>query len=509
MHAPVKLKSKLTPHTIIFIFIIAVSLITWLIPGGKFENGEFVSTGTDNAAGIYDIIAAPVQGFFEAADIILFIFVMGIFISVVMDTGALQAGIQKLATKLKGKERILIVILTILFGLGGTTFGLCEETVAFYGIVAAVCLAAKLDVAVTILVVFCGSSIGVLASTINPFAIGAAVESAGIDGIFIYSGIIHRIVLFVLLETVLIIFILKYIKKIESNPALSVVADMKEIHEKQFDTVNEDYKFTAKRAMIIGMFAFTFFILCVSIIPWPEFDYIPFGDLFINFHDSVANSFLGKLIGLDATTSVNYWANDTSNAAFGDWWFGQLTVWFFFMAVVIACIHGFKNPEYGEKEMLESCGSGIRNMVSIAFLCAIARGIEITLSNTGMDATLLHHTSNLLKDVSNPIFGVLLYWLYIPLALVISSTSGLANATMPIVAPLSETVLGTGGTTLAILAFTMGSGLANLVTPTCFSIVACSILNIPYTRYVKLILPLLTIIFTICTIYIAVLAAFI
>ncbi len=507
MEDNIKSKRRLKPHTILFIITAVVAVFTWIIPGGVYnDDGVFSTTGYDNAAGFYDIFAAPIQGFFDAIDIILFIFVIGAFITMIMKTGTLQAAVQSIVKKLEGRERTLIIVLTLIFGLGGTTFGMCEETVAFYALIAAVFVAAKLDVVVVMLVVFAGSAIGVLASTINPFAIGVAVDAVGVEGVSLSSGLLSRSILFVILETVLIIFILRYVAKVKENPENSIVYDLKEQHESKFATSGEDFQFTSKRKIILGLFIFTFVVLVISVIPWTKFDFIPFNDVFINMHDSLANSFFGKFLGLDATTSDNYWATDSSNAALGDWWFGQLTTWFFFMTLIIAFIHSYKNQDFGENEIVDTIFEGFRDFSSVAFICGISRGIKIILTQSGMDATILHNASEMLSGLPAPVFGILLYWVYIPLGLLIPSTSGLAGASLPIMGPLAENVIGANGSTVAILAFTMGVGISNIVSPTGMAIVSCSILDLPYGRYVKLLLPLLGIIFAICTIYVGFMA---
>ena len=138
--------------SILFIIIIIVALLTWFVPAGNYEYTE------DNAPipntyhridptpqGIGAVILAPINGFFNAVDVALFVIIIGGFLGVVMKTGAIDAGIANVVETFKGRESIMIPILMILFGLGGTSFGMAEETIAFYPLIIPVFIAAGYD----------------------------------------------------------------------------------------------------------------------------------------------------------------------------------------------------------------------------------------------------------------------------------------------------------------------------------------------------------------------------
>nr|WP_024752097.1 hypothetical protein [Treponema phagedenis] len=120
---------------------------------------------------------SPYNGFVDAIDISIFVLVLGGFLGIVQASGALEAGIQRLVKNSKGKEVFLIVTLMALFSLGGTTYGMAEETVAFYGVVTAAMVAAGFDSLVAVGTICLGAGAGVLGSTVNPFAIGAANDA--------------------------------------------------------------------------------------------------------------------------------------------------------------------------------------------------------------------------------------------------------------------------------------------------------------------------------------------
>ena len=151
----------------------------------------------------------------------LFILVIGGFLGVTMKTGAIQAGIAQIVARLRGRERLLIPILMIVFAIGGTTFGMAEESLAFYALDhhgddrrrATTRWSAR-----SILLLGCG--IGVLGSTINPFATGIA---SGFAGTSIDQGLIGRIVILILGTAIGIWFVLRYAARVKADPTQSLV----------------------------------------------------------------------------------------------------------------------------------------------------------------------------------------------------------------------------------------------------------------------------------------------
>ncbi len=132
---------------------------------------------------------------FGAIDVALFILVIGGFIAITMKTGAIQAGIALIVRRLHGRERLLIPILMTVFAIGGTTFGMAEESLAFYALVITVMIAAGYDALTGALIVLLGCGIGVMGSTVNPFATGIA---SGFANISLTEGLGLRLVILIL-----------------------------------------------------------------------------------------------------------------------------------------------------------------------------------------------------------------------------------------------------------------------------------------------------------------------
>ena len=166
------------------------------------------------------MLKAAFSGFYDAVDVCVFILMVGGFLGVVMKTGAVDAGVANVIRRLGGREKWLIPILMLLFGLGGTTYGMWEETMAFYPLLIPVFLAAGYDAVVGIAVILLGAGAGVIASTVNPFATGIA---AGFAGVSLGEGIVLRLLQWVVFEAAAIWFVMAYAARVKRNPSKSVV----------------------------------------------------------------------------------------------------------------------------------------------------------------------------------------------------------------------------------------------------------------------------------------------
>lgn len=170
--------------TILFALIIVAAVLTWIIPAGQYETTLSEELGRpvpipgtyhrveSNPQGIFDAILAPIAGFYDpetnqanAIDVALFVLVIGGFIGVVAATGSINAGITYAMTALKGRETWMIPVLMAVFAFGGTTYGMAEETLAFYPVLM---LAARFDVVTAVAVILLGAGIGCPARQSTP-----------------------------------------------------------------------------------------------------------------------------------------------------------------------------------------------------------------------------------------------------------------------------------------------------------------------------------------------------
>ena len=210
-----KRKGFLTAFSIILILIFVLGIVTHILPEATFIGGEIVNGSGVVGATLSQVLLSPILGFENAIDVCIFILILGGFLGVVAKTEALETGIKVLVRKLKGKEIMLIPILMFIFSVGGTTYGMLEETVGFYALLSATMVMAGMDTIVASAIVLLGAGSGVLGSTINPFAVGAAV-SALPEGIVVNQGLIIGIGVALWLTTYLIstLFVVSYAKKV-------------------------------------------------------------------------------------------------------------------------------------------------------------------------------------------------------------------------------------------------------------------------------------------------------
>lgn len=429
-----------TAYTILFLLIILVAVATWIIPAGAYEYVDGVpAAGTyhevaPNPQGVGNVLKAAFSGFYDAVDVCVFILMVGGFLGVVMKTGAVDAGVSDTIRLLDGQEKWLIPILMLLFGLGGTTYGMWEETMAFYPLLIPVFLAAGYDAVVGISVILLGAGAGVISSTVNPFATGIA---AGFAGVSLGEGILLRVIQWVVFESAAIWFVMAYAAKVKKNPSKSVVgvgAGRLQV------TMDEAVPFTPKRKVILALFTLTFLIMIYAVIPFDE-------------------------MGLPLP-------------ALG-WWFPELSALFLVGGVVIGLIDGQR-----EDEIAETFVAGCADLLGVAFIIGISRGITVLMNDGQITDTVLHWGEEALSGAGPVSFVLLVYLIYLPLTILIPSSSGLATLSVPIMAPLGQ-FAGVGGD-LVVTAFQSASGLVNIITPTAAVVMgALALGHVPYDRWVK------------------------
>ena len=213
-----KSKIMLSSYTIILILIFGLGILSHILPDAQFDGKTIVNGSGTVGATLSQILKAPILGFADAIDVGIFIMILGGLLAIINKTGALETGIRVLVQKLKGRELLLIPILMFVFSICGTTYGMLEETVGFYSLLAATMFAAGMDPLVGSAVILLGAGSGVLGSTINPFATGVAI-SALPEGIKTNQGIILLIAAIIWLTTYAICcwFVLKYAKKVKKD----------------------------------------------------------------------------------------------------------------------------------------------------------------------------------------------------------------------------------------------------------------------------------------------------
>ena len=414
------------------------------IPLGNFTSGaiyrpvgipETYQKVDARPQGFIAFVMSPIKGILEVADIIFLVMIIGGMIGVMNLTGAFNAAIAWMGNALKGREYLLIIFTTTLTAVAASTYGFGEESIALYLILIPLFMAAGYDAMVGLASVFCGLIVGSLCSTINPFATIIASDAAGI---LWTTGLSGRIIMFVLCVSITILFILLYANKVKKNPEKSLLFHKKEeletifgMHDKQ-----EVPPLNLQRILILIVFAGSFGMMIFGVIVL-------------------------------------------------DWWFLEMTTVFLVGAIAIGFI-----ARINETKFVESFSKGAGDLLGVAFIIGVARGISILMNDGMISDTVLFHAASATEGMSSGFFINSIYLIYGGLYFLIPSSSGMAVLTMPIFAPLADTA---GlGREMIVNAYQFG-GLAALIYPTGLLLPSLAICKIGYDEYLKFIWPLLLI----------------
>ena len=472
--------------TILLALLAIVAVITVIVSG--------TSGGAVTAARLSDFCTAPILGFADALPVCLFVMILGGFLGMMTETGALDNGIAVLVQKLKGNEIMLIPVLMLIFSLGGTTYGMCEETVPFYALLAATMMAAGFDPMVGAATVLLGAGCGCLGSTVNPFAVGAAVDALTGVGIEVNQSIIIGLgaVLWIVTTAMSIFFVMSYAKKVKADKGSTILSmqelkDAEEAHGKAASEVHKEVKLTGRQKGVLIAFAFTFVVMIVG--------FIPLADL----NEGVANFFdAGAVYDADGNAVVQGWSALITGLPIGQWYFDEASTWFFLMAVLIGIIGGLS-----EKQIVNTFITGAADMMSVVLVIALARGISVLMANTGLDVFVLDAAANALAGLSGVIFAPMSFLVYFGLSFLIPSTSGMATVSMPIMGPLAVK-LGFSPEVMVMI-FSAAIGVVNLFTPTSGAIMGgLALAKIEWTTWLKFALKLIVALSVVCAIILTV-----
>ncbi len=472
--------------TILLALLAIVAVITVIVSGA--------SGGAVAAARLSDFCTAPILGFADALPVCLFVMILGGFLGMMTETGALDNGIAVLVQKLKGNEIMLIPVLMLIFSLGGTTYGMCEETVPFYALLAATMMAAGFDPMVGAATVLLGAGCGCLGSTVNPFAVGAAVDALTGVGIQVNQTIIIGLgaVLWLVTTVMSIAFVMSYAKKVKADKGSTILSmqelkDAEEAHGKAASEVNKEVKLTGRQKGVLIAFAFTFVVMIVG--------FIPLADL----NKGVADFFdAGAVYDADGNAVVQGWSALITGLPIGQWYFNEASTWFFLMAILIGIIGGLS-----EKQIVNTFIAGAADMMSVVLVIALARGISVLMANTGLDKYVLNAAANALAGLSGVIFAPMSFLVYFGLSFLIPSTSGMATVSMPIMGPLAVK-LGFSPEVMVMI-FSAAIGVVNLFTPTSGAIMGgLALAKIEWTTWLKFALKLIVALSVVCAIILTV-----
>ncbi|WP_159651173.1 YfcC family protein [Vibrio atypicus] len=450
-----KIKKFPNTFTILFLLITFFATLTYILPAGKYTREMNENLGREvpvpgsyhviesSPQGFFDTLMAPISGFYDPAsgligaiDVSLFVLMVGGFLGIVTQTGAIDTGIARIMVRLKGREIYMIPILMVLFALGGTSYGMAEESLAFYGLLIPIFMTARFDPMVAVAVIFVGTGVGTLGSTINPFGTVIASNAASVDFI---SGIELRFAILAIALVVSIAYVMRYAKKVQNNPELSLLANLRKENEKHFlgdkDPSAQLPELTGSQKAVLVLFILTFAIMIYGV------------------------SALG-------------------------WWMAEMATLFIFMGILCGIV-----GRLGEEKLINAFVAGAADLIGVALIVGVARGIVVVMEAGNITDTILHYAEGLVAGKSSVLFINTVYVIEMMLSFIVPSTSGLAVMSMPILAPLSD--FANTGRELVVTAFMSGIGTILFITPTYGVLMGgLAIARIPYITWLKFIAPL-------------------
>lgn len=493
-----------TAYTVIIIVLILVQLLTFFIPAGNYATlaydkpkNEFIITNPEGKTStasatkatldkygvkialkkftdgtIYKPVAIPnsyrrikikkptfieaveqfltsqVNGIAQSIDIIVFVLILGGCIGIVHANGAIDAGMASLSKKIEGKQMLLIVLVMALIAIGGTTFGLAEETMAFYPILIPVFLMAGYDTMTVVGTIFLGTSLGTMASTINPFS---TVIASNVAGINFTSALPLRLVMWLTCLIVGILYVTHYAEKVRKDPTKSIVYDQYEADRVKFlnlDTTDTKQVFTIRQKLTLLVFALGFIIMI--------------------------------------------WGVQQKG-----WYFTEISVVFLAVAYIFAPITGLN-----EHKFIESFVSGAADLLGVALTIGLARAVSIIMEESHTSDTIMHFFSQQIAGMNSLAFIWMLFLVYIVLGFFIQSSSGLAVLSMPIMAPMAN-VVGIDRASV-IDAYNWGQGFISLLAPTGLILMSLMLVGINFDKWFKFCWKLLLIEFGICLAFLSI-----
>ncbi len=396
-----------------------------------------------NPQGFINVLQAPIKGIIDSIDIILFILIIGGFMFVFNETGAMVKGITWLSHTMRGREPLLIIILTTIFSFFAASYGMAEEALAFYPILVPLFLAAGYDLLVPLAIIFGGTTIGGIPAFSNPFSTIIASNAAGINWM---DGLTQRLILWAILTAILVWYILRYAARIKKDPTTSLVYKIDGPVKPPYDvtlatqTAAPELKWKTKLLLFIYL-----------------------------------ATFLSMIAGV----------------VFLKWWTLEMSALFLGSSILIAVIGRIK-----EKVFTREFIKGAESLLSVAFIVGVSRGVTIILNEGLVSDSILNYAAHMVQGMQPAFFILLLLLFYIVFSLFIQSTSGMAVLTMPIIGALAIIVNIPGRE--IVNSYMYGMSIMSFLAPTGLILPSLAMVNISLKTWLRFIMLFLIVTTIIC-----------
>lgn len=426
---------------------------TWPISG--------YGDGTKSMFGIFDTFKAMLGGYQDAAGLALYLIGIYAIVLLLMETDTLKDGVASLVKGMGGRELLLIPILFILFSLGGTLFGMQEETLGLLPIIVPVLILAGFDAMTGMFVAVIGTTTGIASSVLDPFSIGVMADGLGTT---IGAGIVERLILFTIYTTIGASFVTWYAARVRKNPEKSGEQETIETNrlwaEESIGDINELKTMSGKQKASLSIFGFVFFVMVLTLMPWTTW--------FPTLSESAAFNWFSHIF--------------YGNVLVGEWYFVELGILFILSAVIIAKIFGMNNS----KTMMTFWNSA-KDMFGVISIIAFSRAISAIMTTTGLTYGMIYGVgADKLTGDHAVLFSMVWLVIFSFMAIFIPSTSGLAGATAPIAGGVISAATAAGHGEIMIvgimLVYPLAQGCVNMFSPTGTAVIQCNQSKVSYNK---------------------------
>nr|WP_113758578.1 AbgT family transporter [Brevibacillus laterosporus] len=446
----------------VFVLLLGILLLatalTYVVPAGEYGRVEVDGRNVVNPTSFHFLPSEPVhpfdmlisihKGMVETADIIFFVLIVGGTYGIITYSGAMEALVLAMARRLGNQEKWLIPIMMLFFGVCGSLMAMAEETLPYLALLIPLALALGFDVITGAAIVLVGAQIGFSTALINPFTIGVAQKIAELP---LFSGMSFRIGLFAVLYVVSVTFVYRYAMKVKKDPSK-------------------------------GFFVENGFGKELSHSSAPAFDLQAVTTQ--NVMDNKNKVFLiqHKLVLLSFMLTLGM-------IAFGvmkhGWFISEIATIFLCLALVSGLICRMSGSKF-----VTCFIRGAADLLEGALIIGMARAILLILTEGQVMDTILFYSAQAIQHIPSSLTAMGMFILQCFLNVIVPSGSGQAALTMPIMTPLADLVGVTRQT--AVLAFQLGDGFTNIVTPTSgYFMAGLALAKIPWVRWFKWIMPLI------------------
>jgi len=417
--------------------IVAV-LLTWIIPSGEFERVKdevskqsIIIPGTfkyieNNPISLFKIPVYIMKGLAKASDIVFLVIIVGGAFNIIIETGMFQSFAGRLTKVFSNKEVLIIPAFSTIFALACTTMGV-NTFIGFAPIAVIIARSIGYDAIVGVSMVALGGAIGFSTGTFNPFTTGVAQSLAGLP---IFSGLGYRFICLVAFLIVTNIYIIWYAKKVKANPESSVVYEMEQENKKIEVSEKQHDKIEGKHYLVLLIVIACFVLLVYGSQNWK-------------------------------------------------WKLQENAAMFIWMGVLSGFAYGF-----GPSKIAEEFTKGARKLVYGALMIGMANGISLILADGKILDTTVQYLGGLLVALPSYLQAAGMFLMQLLINGLITSGSGQAAATMPIMLPVADIIGMTKQT--AVLAFNFGDGLSNYILPTSSALMGfIAMVGISYSNWMK------------------------